>query len=114
MSEGWADGQGLDGREGLKRTGGIRRMGRVGEVRRYKGKGWRGRGGGEKKLLFAKRAYIQLYQRFTRSIKHNNNNNNNKYFYSRECFLYIHLFSIRPSTQHRLTTITTWFNNNNK
>ena len=75
MSEGWADGQGLDGREGLKRTGGIRRMGRV---RRFKGKGWRGRGEGYKKLLFAKRAYIQLYQRFTRSIKHNNNN---KYFY---------------------------------
>ena len=41
-------------------------------------------------------------------------NNNNKYFYKWECLLDVHLSSIRPSTQHSLTTITTWFNNNNK
>ena len=31
-----------------------------------------------------------------------------------ECILDMYLSSIRPSTQHGLTTITTWFNNNNK
>ena len=35
--------------------------------------------------------------------------NRTKYFYRD-----VHLYSIRPSTQHSLTTITTWFNNNNK
>ena len=60
MREGWADGQGLDGREGLKRTGGIRRMGRV---RRFKGKGWRGRGEGYKKLLFAEKSGKQRHIR---------------------------------------------------
>jgi len=33
--------------------------------------------------------------------------------HQRECLLDVHLSSIRRSTQHSLTTITTWFNNNN-
>ena len=32
---------------------------------------------------------------------------NNKDIYLRECLLDVHLSSIRPSTQHSLTTITT-------
>ena len=51
---------------------------------------------------------------FVQSYDNNNKNNNNKDFYKRECLLDIHLSSIRPSTQHGLTTITTWLNNNNK
>jgi len=35
-------------------------------------------------------------------------------FYQRKYLLDVHISSIRLSTQHSLTTITTWFNNNNK
>ena len=46
-----------------------------------------------------------------------NNTNNNSIIiktYKREGLLDVHLSSIRPSTQHSLTTIPTWLNDNNK
>jgi len=50
---------------------------------------------------------VIYWKRKKEALNNNNNNNNNKDFYLRECSLDVHLFSIRPSTQQSLTTITT-------
>jgi len=49
--------------------------------------------------------FMQTYCPITYII--NIRNNNNKECYERECVLDIHLSPIRPTTQHRLTTIIT-------
>ena len=68
-------------------------------------------------ILFIYMTFSSIYMAPVRSLTqstHLINYNSYKDFYLRECLLNVHLSSIRPSTQHSLTTITTWFNNNNK